>query len=78
MPSDVAAKTYNDVIAKFEDDSKKASEANAKLRKMFDDDKANFAVLFLGKSEIEQKFEGFKPKKASEADLEHLENLRIA
>lgn len=49
-----------------------------KLRKMFDDDKGNFAVLFLGTSEIEQKFEGFKPKKASESDLAHLENLRIA
>jgi hypothetical protein len=45
---------------------------------MFDDDKDNFAILFLGESEIEQKFEGFKPKKASEEELTHLENLRIA
>jgi len=35
---------------------------------MFDDDKDNMAKLFLGNSEIEEKFESFKSKKATEEE----------
>jgi len=68
VTSAIAAKSYNEVITKFENDSSKASEANNKLRKMFDDDKDNMAKLFLGNSEIEEKFESFKSKKATEEE----------
>lgn len=45
---------------------------------MFDDDKDNMAKLFLGNSEIEEKFEAFKSKPASEEEYKTFENFRIA
>jgi len=59
-------------------DNTKAAEANKKLKKMFDDEKDNFKILFLGLSELEEKFETFKPKKASKEEYETFEHFRDA
>lgn len=70
VPSDMAARNYVDSVAKYRKDMGLASQANKKLKEMFDKNKQGFEILFKSDNELEEIFEPFKVKKASEKDLE--------
>lgn len=47
-----------------------ASKANNKLRNMFDTNKAKFEILFKSENELEEIFEQYKTKKASQTEID--------
>jgi len=59
-----------DIIAKFKNDMDLASKANNKLRNMFDTNKAKFEILFKSENELEEIFEQYKTKKASQTEID--------
>jgi len=48
-----------------------ASNANKKLRDMFEQGKPGFEVLFKSENELEELFETYKAKKHTEEDLKN-------
>jgi len=77
-PSDIAAKFYVDALNKFKNDMNLASNANKKLRSMFDTNKANFEILFKSENELEEMFEQYKTKKASQEEINTFNQLTKA